>query len=103
MNYGIKLLASVLGAAMLHAAASAAAPPARFTGEQTMPYLRWSELEIDPAGLDTFKVLADENAREARRTEPGVLAFYWAAKRIAQPASACLRLIPASRPTNLIC
>ena len=46
-----------------------------------MTYLRWSELEIDPARLDTFKTLAEENVREARRTEPGVMAFYWASER----------------------
>ena len=46
-----------------------------------MNYLRWSELEIDPARLDIFKILAEENVREARRTEPGVIAFHWASER----------------------
>jgi quinol monooxygenase YgiN len=46
-----------------------------------MTYLRWSELEIDPARLELFRTLAEENVREARRTEPGVVAFHWASER----------------------
>lgn len=44
-------------------------------------YVRWSELEIDPAQLDSFKILAEENVRETRRTESGVLAFFWAGEK----------------------
>ncbi|MEO6852930.1 MAG: antibiotic biosynthesis monooxygenase [Rhodoferax sp.] len=47
-----------------------------------MAYVRWSELEVDPAGLDRFTRLAEENVRETRSTEPGVLAFYWASERV---------------------
>ncbi len=46
-----------------------------------MPYVRWSELEIAPAWSDTFKSLGEENVRETRRTEPGVLAFYSASEK----------------------
>lgn len=45
-----------------------------------MVYAHWSELEIDPAQLDSFKTLAEENVR-ATRTESGVLAFYWAGEK----------------------
>lgn len=46
-----------------------------------MPYVRWSELEIDPAWMGSFEPLAAENVRETRRTEPGVLAFYSAGEK----------------------
>lgn len=46
-----------------------------------MPYVRWSELEIDTAWVDSFKPLAEKNVRETRRTESGVLAFYSASEK----------------------
>jgi len=46
-----------------------------------MPYVRWSEMEIDPTWLDRFQRLTEENVRETRRTEPGVLAFYAAGEK----------------------
>ncbi len=49
--------------------------------EKTVAYVRWSELEIDPAQLDRFAVLANENIQQTRRTEPGVSAFYSAAEK----------------------
>ena len=45
-----------------------------------MAYVRWSELEIDPARLVGFMMLTDENVREVRK-EPGVIAFYTAAEK----------------------
>lgn len=51
------------------------------TAAQATPYVRWSELEIDPARLDRFLPLAEENVRSTRRDEPGVLAFHMAAER----------------------
>lgn len=52
-----------------------------YNGETSMAYVRWSELEIDLEQLDTFKTLAEENVCETRRTEPGVIAFYWASEK----------------------
>jgi quinol monooxygenase YgiN len=44
-------------------------------------YVRWSELEVDPAQIDLFRALGRENVRETRRNDPGVLAFYWAGEK----------------------
>lgn len=46
-----------------------------------MLYVRWSELEIDPAQLDRFAVLASENLQQTRLTEPGVITFHSAAEQ----------------------
>lgn len=50
------------------------------TGSSTASpaYVRWSELEVDPARMDRFVELGHQNVRETRRLESGVLAFYWA-------------------------
>ena len=45
------------------------------------PFVRWAELEVDPAQLDAFKTEASENAAATVRTEPGVLAFHSAAEK----------------------
>lgn len=45
-----------------------------------MPYVRWSELDVDVAQLDRFISLAGENIRQSRLTEPGVIAFHAAAE-----------------------
>lgn len=44
-------------------------------------YVRWSELEVDPTRMDSFRELANENVRETHRSEPGVLVFYWAGEK----------------------
>lgn len=44
-------------------------------------YIRWSELEVDPAHMEGFRALGNENVRETRRNDPGVLAFYWAGEK----------------------
>ncbi|MBV6886430.1 antibiotic biosynthesis monooxygenase [Xanthomonas campestris pv. spermacoces] len=44
-------------------------------------YVRWSMLEVDPTRMDSFKALGNENVRETRRNDPGVLAFYWAGEK----------------------
>jgi quinol monooxygenase YgiN len=44
-------------------------------------YSRWSELEVDSAHMDRFRELANDNVRETRRAELGVLAFHWAAMK----------------------
>lgn len=46
-----------------------------------MAYVRWSQLEIDPAQLKQFTALAQENIRQTRLKEPGVSAFYSAAEK----------------------
>ena len=43
--------------------------------------VRWADLEIDPAQLESFKAAASENADATRRLEPGVLAFHAAAEK----------------------
>lgn len=45
-----------------------------------MPYVRWSELDVDLAQLDRFASLAGENIRQSRLTESGVIAFHAAAE-----------------------
>jgi quinol monooxygenase YgiN len=49
--------------------------------EKPMAYVRWTELQIDPAQLERFAALAQENIQQTRRTEPGVTAFYSAAEK----------------------
>jgi len=51
-----------------------------FTKERAMPYVRWSELDVDVAQLDRFISLAGENIRQSRLTESGVIAFHAAAE-----------------------
>jgi quinol monooxygenase YgiN len=46
-----------------------------FAEEPRGSYARLAEMEIDPAQLDAFKVIADENVT-ATRSEPGVIAFH---------------------------
>lgn len=43
--------------------------------------LRWADLEIDPAQLESFKAAASENVEATRRLEPGVLAFHVVAEK----------------------
>lgn len=101
MHNAIKLFKHVLGIAMLtvsclsiQVAVADSLDPRPFThepasskqplaGEKTMvtAYVRWAVLEIDPTQLDRFSVLAEENLRETRHTEPGVLAFYSAGEK----------------------
>jgi hypothetical protein len=70
MSRTIAPLARMLGTAVLAAfsaclpSGQAAAQPS--IAEKTMPYVRRSELEIDPTRLDGFETLAQENVRETR-------------------------------------
>ena len=44
------------------------------------PFVRWAELEVDPAQAAAFDTVARENA-SATLTEPGVIAFHVAAEK----------------------
>lgn len=46
-----------------------------FAEEPRGSYARLAEIEIDPAQLDAFRVIADENVT-ATRSEPGDIAFH---------------------------
>lgn len=46
-----------------------------FAEEPRGSYARLAEMEIDPAQLDAFRTIADENVT-ATRLEPGVIAFH---------------------------
>ena len=76
MRKAITLFARVLVIAVL-----AAFGDEPYAAETTMAYVRWSELDIDPARLDRFAVLASENIQQTRLTEPGVIAFHSAAEK----------------------
>ncbi|MCA0176134.1 MAG: antibiotic biosynthesis monooxygenase [Proteobacteria bacterium] len=43
-------------------------------------YVRWSQLDVDPARMDRFVELGQDNLRASRR-EAGVRAFYWASDK----------------------
>lgn len=60
--------------------AQAGEPPVT-AGTASSAYVRWSELEVDPARMDRFVELGHENVRAIHRLEPGVRAFYWAADK----------------------
>jgi len=68
-------------AALCLAVPVAMADGPRHAKEKTLPYIRWSELRIDPARLDRFAALANDNIQQTRRTEPEVTAFYSAADK----------------------
>lgn len=59
------------GAAML----GLAAPP---VGAQlrTQPFIRWADLDVDPAQLDSFQTAADVHVEAVMRIERGVLALH---------------------------
>jgi quinol monooxygenase YgiN len=40
------------------------------------PFIRWADLDIDPAQMEQFQAAADEHVQAVLRTEPGVLAFH---------------------------
>ena len=42
----------------------------------TGPFIRWADLDIDPAQLDAFKAAARVHGEAVLRTEPGVRAFH---------------------------
>ncbi|MES2037664.1 MAG: antibiotic biosynthesis monooxygenase [Pseudomonadota bacterium] len=69
---------SVTGDTMKPAKTSQNPPPAN----TSLPaYVRWSELEVDPAHMERFWAIGKENVRETRRNDPGVLAFYFAGEK----------------------
>lgn len=49
--------------------------------EAQAPVVRWADLVIDPAQLESFKAAASENMEATRRLEPGVLAFHAVAEK----------------------
>jgi quinol monooxygenase YgiN len=49
------------------------------------PFVRWADLDLDPALLDRFEAAADAHARAVMRVEPGVVAFH-AVSELANPA-----------------
>lgn len=61
---GMSAAALALGAAPLAIAQS------------TRPFIRWAELDVDPAMLDGFKTAAQGLKEAVVRTEPGVLAYH---------------------------
>lgn len=73
------MLATLALASALALAGDIPAIPAE--KENTMAYVRWSELQIDPAQRERFTALAADNIRQTRLAEPGVLAFYAAAEK----------------------
>ena len=50
-------------------------------GEQSMPFVRIAELEIEPAQLGNYHAAVKEEMEISVRTEPGVLAIYAVAEK----------------------
>jgi quinol monooxygenase YgiN len=48
------------------------------TAAQTsmVPFIRWADLDVDPAQVESFKAAGDAHGRAVLRTEPGVIAFH---------------------------
>ena len=67
LNRNVVLIISILAAPLLARHS--------FAEEPRGSYARLAEMEIDPAQLDAFRVIADENIT-ATRSEPGVIAFH---------------------------
>ena len=52
-----------------------------FAGETLGQYVRFAEIEIDPAQLEAYKVAAKEEIETSVSVEPGVLALYAVAEK----------------------
>jgi quinol monooxygenase YgiN len=58
-----------------------ALPPTSGAQSAMSPFIRWADLDVHPAQLDSFNEAANAHAQAVLRTEPGVIAFHAVSER----------------------